>query len=506
MAEFDQLLAQGHQYSAMGRYSEAANLFAAAAKMAPDSHEAMRGLGIALSHVKLNAATAYLVLEQAAHLNGGMLDGEASQAYALSLAYGGNSERAAAVLDSLVSSGGTATQHHWRTEQYWQVGDLAVTHRAADDLLRHPDLWAPAAGTRAVLTPKLVINTVIGEQANRLELICKARTLGWPVPDTLILDASGEVVNASFLDYWRPHFTVVEEGAQFRPAAKQFSTFALRGADGSAYVRNVACALANREWARRGLPPVLSLTPQHRERGEAVLREMGIPRDAWYVSLHVRSSSFADDGHDNHNALRNAPVDSYLPAIRRIVEAGGWVVRMGDARMSPLPVMDGVVDYATSRWKSDWMDVFLCGSPAFFVATQSGLQCVAQAFGVPLVVTNVLPNSIYSVDENDLYIPRKLFLRGEGRMLSFREAFRPPYVNKEAAAAFERLDVEVPLHTAEEIVGVVDEMIERQLGHIRYTEADHRLQRRFTAGVDYHGFGQMGRLGRKFLRDHMHYL
>jgi putative glycosyltransferase (TIGR04372 family) len=506
MEDFDHYLAAGHGHLAAESFTEAANAFAVAHQIAPESYPALRGLGIALSYLNLNAAEGYTFLEAAAKLNGGCLDGQATQAYALSLAFSGQAERSAGVLDALVAEGGTSTQVVWRLEQHWHAGNMVAAATAADDLLRHADFWSPAEGGPAMLTPQAVMRTVIGEQANRLDLIVKARILGWPVPQRMVLDARGNVANSAFLDYWRPHFEVLEGDEVPGELTKLLSTFAFRGADGNAYVRNLAYALLNREWAARGLPPVLSLTPEHRERGAKALREMGVPEGAWHVGLHVRSSSFNDDGHDNHNALRNAPIESYLPAIRRIVEAGGWVLRMGDAGMAPMQPMEGVIDYAVGPWKSDWMDVFLCGSSAFFVATQSGLQCVAQVFGVPLVVTNVLPNSIYTVAPDDLYIPRKLFSRRENRLLTFRESFRPPYVNKEAKAAYTLLEVDALHHTPEEVLDVVGEAVDRHLGRAAYTVADQRLQQRFLDTVNYHGYGQMGWVGRKFLRDHMQIL
>jgi putative glycosyltransferase (TIGR04372 family) len=506
MTEFDALLAEGHERLTGKDYVAAAKAFVAAARLDAKSFAAVRGLGIAMSFINDKSATAFSYLELAAELNGGQLDAEALQAYGLSLAYGGQADRAAAVFDSLARNDGSSLHYLLRLEQHWQRGDMAATQRAAHDLLTHPDCWDPAVDTHAVLAPRLVLNTVIGEQSTRLDLICKARALGWPVPEVLVLNAYGKIANRAMLDYWRPHFAMIEDVIIPPHSMKIFPTFAYRAGDGDAYPKNLAYALVNREWAKRRLPPVLSLTPEHHERGLAVLGEMGVPKDAWYALLHVRSASFNDDGGANHNSLRNAALESYLPAIRRIVEAGGWVLRMGDAGMPPLPAMPGVVDYARSAWKSDWMDAFLCGSSAFAVVTQSGLLHICQAFGVPVVLTNVLPNSILALRADDLVIPRKLHSRAEDRILSFREAYRPPYVNTEVQLALDLLGCEALPHTAMEISDVVGEMVDRHLGRAVYTEADERLQRRFVAGVDYHGFGQIGRIGRVFLRDHMHFL
>jgi hypothetical protein len=123
-----------------------------------------------------------------------------------------------------------------------------------------------------------------------------------------------------------------------------------------------AIALVQDEWETQGRPPLLQLNQEQLDRGRDTLASVGISRSAWFVCLHVRELGFWNETSDPTNAPRIALIDSYLPAIEHIVSRGGWVVRMGDPTMRPLPHMTGVFDYARSTVKSDWMDVFLCAS------------------------------------------------------------------------------------------------------------------------------------------------
>jgi putative glycosyltransferase (TIGR04372 family) len=509
MEDIGQLVAEGEDLLGQRRFPEAASIFERATGIDPTSYRAYRGLGIAMSWLNSHCFRAHEVFDEAARLNSGQLDGLALEAYCLSLAYSGQAERSLAIMLELKRTTPDFHTPEMLPTEAWKAGDLTVCHAAAADLASEPTSWdahRDGLDCPARLEPSNVLQTVLGERANRLDMICKARILGWPVPKRLLFIAAPNVVNRPFLDYWRDHVDIVDDPGFDPSQCKIFNTFVLRAPDGRVYDRNVAYAIVSREWKRRGLPPLLGLSDGDRLRGTAGLREMGVPEGAWYVTLHVRSPSFNDQNTDNHNAMRNADIATYFPAIRKVTEAGGWVLRMGDADMPPLPPMEGVIDYAVGPFKSPWMDIFLCASSAFFMATQSGLVCVAQVFGVPSVVTNVLPTAIYTYGDDDLLIPRKLVSTRDGRQLSFREAFRPPYVNKEVKHVFDTLGVTALAHTAEEISDVTGEMIDRHFGRAVYSATDESLQRRFRRAVDYHGFGQMGRVGRAFLRNSLHSL
>jgi putative glycosyltransferase (TIGR04372 family) len=65
------------------------------------------------------------------------------------------------------------------------------------------------------------------------------------------------------------------------------------------------------------------------------------------------------------------PLD-YIKAIKAVTKAGGWVFRMGDPSMTPLPKMPQVIDYAHNEIRCDWMDIFLGATFKFLIGTGSG--------------------------------------------------------------------------------------------------------------------------------------
>ena len=124
--------------------------------------------------------------------------------------------------------------------------------------------------------------------------------------------------------------------------------------------------LNNQEWNQQYDeydPPVLA-EDDYRVCQEA-MSQMKISSRDWFVCLHVRESGYRGDSSIN----RNSSIENYFKAIKAISDAGGWVVRIGDATMAPLPEMDRVVDYVHTGFKSEAMDLYLISQCLFFLGT-----------------------------------------------------------------------------------------------------------------------------------------
>ena len=102
-------------------------------------------------------------------------------------------------------------------------------------------------------------------------------------------------------------------------------------------------------------PPVIAFAPREREKGIHFLRMLGVPANAWHVCVHCREPGFHGYEGDESN-VRDSNIANYQLAMSRIVERGGWCIRMGDSSMKRLPAMPGVIDYAHHALRSaGWM-------------------------------------------------------------------------------------------------------------------------------------------------------
>jgi putative glycosyltransferase (TIGR04372 family) len=340
-----------------------------------------------------------------------------------------------------------------------------------------------------------------------LDYYLKMSALGWlPRKIVLILRPDLHVPNRALLDYWRPYIDIVTD-----PSALNLSwddvklledeQWAATFPDGKTRWYLPAGITVQRQWAAEKRPPLVSLSAADRERGNACLKELGIPEDAWFVALHVREPGFWKQFDDKHPAIRDANIDTYLDAIRSITSRGGWVIRLGDPKMKPLPPMEHVIDYAHSPLKSEWLDVFLCAACRFFVGTMSGPFQIPSMFGRPCALTNWAALG-FAPWHDDVWIPKLYRRRGEQRLLRFDEAYSLGFRFKAHKGRFDNRGVDVVDNTAEEINALVLEMLDRVDGIIKYEPEDERLQKRFEQITTANGGYTAARVGRDFLRRH----
>ena len=145
---------------------------------------------------------------------------------------------------------------------------------------------------------------------------------------------------------------------------------------------------------------------------------IGLPRDAWFVCLHVRESGF----HKDQGYWRNGSMDNYIGAIEEVTSRGGWVVRMGDASMKRLPAMERVIDYPFTEAKSGLMDVYLISECRAYIGVHSGILSVAMLFQRPIILTNMTNwGVVVPPKKGDIGLLKHVYSKSRNRFLSVRE-------------------------------------------------------------------------------------
>jgi putative glycosyltransferase (TIGR04372 family) len=292
----------------------------------------------------------------------------------------------------------------------------------------------------------------------------KLRELGWaPKRKLKMLAAKDKVANKAYLSLWSRYAEVVTDDAEIEKLSSISafigdSLYAMWVNEKPAYFPH-AIALAQGEWNKQHRAALIGPSEADNRRGRQELARMGMPADAWFACLHVREGGFWNEAGNATDSPRVAKVASYVPALRHIVSHGGWVIRLGDKTMRPLPKMPGVIDYALSNEKSDWMDVFLAANCRFLIATNSALFQVAMSFGVPIVATNWMPLSSFPMQAGDIVVP-KLLREKHGGFLTFDEMLALPrdvwsgyYLGRKGLTVID--------NAPQDILAAVDEMLVR---------------------------------------------
>ena len=301
-------------------------------------------------------------------------------------------------------------------------------------------------------------------QFQKMEFLVRAKELGMRSETqlTMLLPNKPELTNPALFRYIRPYLNVIED-EDLCQAMLPLEELLILPMEISLPIRvgcpheEIAGNLIEQEWASQGRDAWLTLEDDHREKGQKIINNLGIPKDAWYVTLHMRETGFREP--DSNTNLRNVDPYSYLKAIKCITDAGGWVFRMGNPKMKPLPELSQVIDYAHSSIRSDMMDVFLGATSRFCLATSSGYYVIPKAFGVPVLLTNSVQSlCYYSLTEKDIFLPCRMWKKDGLEALDWKEYFAPP-VSYNMDEDFYKTKLKFQYNTQFELAEATKEMI-----------------------------------------------
>ena len=201
----------------------------------------------------------------------------------------------------------------------------------------------------------------------------------------------------------------------------------------------------------------LQLSDLEKQKGYDLLKTEGIDvkKGDWFVVLHVRETK---------NCLyRNADPNSYLKAIKTIINAGGKVIRVGDknwlgSKITELPKLEGLIDYPFTKIKSKFMDIFLASACKFCIGTSSGYWTVASFFNKPILLTNFLPSLCYfALRKNDIFLPKTLIDKKTQKVVPLKKLFSLPFGWAGEDELYE--DYTIIDNSSEEILKATNEML-----------------------------------------------
>jgi putative glycosyltransferase (TIGR04372 family) len=192
------------------------------------------------------------------------------------------------------------------------------------------------------------------------------------------------------------------------------------------------------------------------DRAEWLCRKLGLETDRPLVVVHTRE-------HGYHRlrgqAFRNADVRNYVPALRRLIDRGYAVVRIGDRKMASVRRdVPGVIELPTLAGYDPVLDPYFLERCRFMISCQSGPCSLARALGKPNLVVNGVYNHTTLPEFNELFAFKR-YLDAGGAELGVEESLRRCAHLFDRTEHFDRAGIRLEDTTAEEIEAAVEEML-----------------------------------------------
>ena len=260
----------------------------------------------------------------------------------------------------------------------------------------------------------------------------------------------------------------------------------------------------------------LTFTEEEHAYGRKMLAEMGISAHDSFVCVFARDALYKDTmypggGWETENLMRNTDIDLFNRAIEYLGNQGLYVLRMGSHVAKPMTCTHPrAIDYA-SRYRSDFMDIYLMAHCAFCVGTGSGIVDLTQIFDVPCMKIGLNPVGYSPIGKHCFFIPRLVRLRETSEYADFRRLVLE-FKDKSNPALFDgkkqyEMGYEYEPNSPDDILDAAREMFERWRGTFKESDEDRRLHERYFSLLppDYWAAKCRNHMCTAFLRKHAAY-
>ena len=137
------------------------------------------------------------------------------------------------------------------------------------------------------------------------------------------------------------------------------------------------------------LKPTLSFKKHEIEKAEKLLKEFGLKKNDKYVCFIVRDSEYLKKNYPNNDwsywNYRDYDIDKFLPAAEELTKLGFHVFRMGKICKKKFNSKNKmIIDYAFSKNKSDFLDIYLGATCEFCLTTDVGYDHIPYIFRRPI--------------------------------------------------------------------------------------------------------------------------
>ena len=174
----------------------------------------------------------------------------------------------------------------------------------------------------------------------------------------------------------------------------------------------------------------LEFTKDENIKGLNILKNFGLSEKDKFVSLIIRDDAYSykkipKDMHDNYyHQFRHYNINSFKLTAESLTQKGYFVFRMGNVVNEKFNLNNPkVIDYANSKLKSDFMDIYIGAKSIFCISTDTGYQDIPGVFDKPIAQLPIPLGGALSYSDKFFLLTKKHICKLTGKTLNMDEIF-----------------------------------------------------------------------------------
>ena len=182
----------------------------------------------------------------------------------------------------------------------------------------------------------------------------------------------------------------------------------------------------------------------------------------------------------HYHDYRNTNIKNYKLAAEELANRGYFVFRMGLNEYELISDNKRVIDYSFSKYRSEFMDIFLASKCKFAISNSLGLDGVCALFHKPIAFVNMVPLAyLQSYYLRCIFLFKKHFSSEKNRYLSINEIFDLGLASSLKTEDFEKKRIKLIENSPEEIRDIAIELDDRLNKKFVETLEQKNLQKKF---------------------------
>ena len=219
------------------------------------------------------------------------------------------------------------------------------------------------------------------------------------------------------------------------------------------------CIKIQKIWSEKGNKPLLEITDDQMKIGDKFISKIFDNKKKWFCTLHVREPGFRFNDDLWLDTGRNAEIKNYKKGIAYIAKQKGFTIRMGQ-KENTKENFKNYFDYGRSKYKSDFLDIYLISKAKFHIGTSSGFSFIPLIFGKNKNIYTNLSHPFYHHLPGSIGIPKLLKSLSSNRYqkLSTYDQIDPPMLFS-GNENFKNLNLEFEENSPEDIYDLIKEFL-----------------------------------------------